>query len=365
MSYFASLNGVRFICIALVLWHHSPFFSAMEAPIPLLTRGFVGVDFFFVLSGFLITTLLLREEGRTGRISLGGFYRRRLLRIVPVYFLVISVVAIWFVVLGGRADLAPLLPYYYLFLSNFLITDIPFLSITWSLSVEEQYYLFWPLMLVLLPVMRLRAGLLLALISFFVLASAGVFGSLVLFETAHARFDLAAAGTGYAAILIGALTAIMLHSRRGFGLLYMLLGHKLAPVLAFVAVFAVLAFAPPVLLGWPNLLMHSAMALAIAAVVIREDNLLRPVLAWAPIARVGEISYGIYLYHVLTRYLVVEGLIGFGVPTEALPLWVSLIYPFATILVAEISYRTFERFFLTLKDRPTQRRKLTDRAGRF
>ena len=70
----------------------------------------MGVDFFFVLSGFLITTLLLREERHTGRISLVGFYKRRLLRIVPVYFLVVTAVSAYFVLWKGREELAPLVP---------------------------------------------------------------------------------------------------------------------------------------------------------------------------------------------------------------------------------------------------------------
>ena len=82
--FFASLDGLRCFCILLVLWHHSPAFVALDRPDGILGRGFTGVDFFFVLSGFLITTLLLREEDRDGRFSLRGFYRRRILRIVPV-----------------------------------------------------------------------------------------------------------------------------------------------------------------------------------------------------------------------------------------------------------------------------------------
>jgi peptidoglycan/LPS O-acetylase OafA/YrhL len=73
-SYFASLNGLRFLCILAVLWHHSPVNGMVQAP-QLLDRGFVRVDFFFVLSGFLTTTLLLREERRSGRMSLTAWTR--------------------------------------------------------------------------------------------------------------------------------------------------------------------------------------------------------------------------------------------------------------------------------------------------
>lgn len=148
---FSCLDGLRFFCILAVLWHHGPVHTAMADPAPILGRGFLGVDFFFVLSGFLITTLLLREEARTGYFSLRGFYWRRILRIVPVYFFVVTLCSVYYVLVRGETQYAGLVPFYYLFLSNFLVTDIPLLAPTWSLAVEEQYYLLWPLLLVALP----------------------------------------------------------------------------------------------------------------------------------------------------------------------------------------------------------------------
>lgn len=94
--HFGSLDGLRCLCIIAVLWHHAPVTEVVQQPL-LLRRGFVGVDFFFVLSGFLITTLLLREESSTGRISLRGFYFRRALRILPVYFLLVTAVILYWI----------------------------------------------------------------------------------------------------------------------------------------------------------------------------------------------------------------------------------------------------------------------------
>lgn len=148
---FGSLDGLRFLCILAVLWHHSPLTPIYLDQLQLAGRGFAGVDFFFVLSGFLITTLLLREEAEKGGFSLRGFYWRRILRIVPVYFLVVTLVAVYFIGWKGQGQWSELLPYYYLFLSNFLVGDIPLLDPTWSLAVEEQYYLIWPLTLLILP----------------------------------------------------------------------------------------------------------------------------------------------------------------------------------------------------------------------
>jgi peptidoglycan/LPS O-acetylase OafA/YrhL len=131
--HFANLDGLRFVCISMVLWHHAT--PGDLQAIQILSRGFLGVDFFFVLSGFLITTLLLREARDYGQFSLRDFYIRRALRILPVYVFVVSAVSFYYVGLKGRSDLADLVPFYYLFLSNFLTDHIPTLSITWSLSV--------------------------------------------------------------------------------------------------------------------------------------------------------------------------------------------------------------------------------------
>ena len=103
VRYFGSLDGLRCLCILMVLWHHSP---ANEPYLPtLFSRGFTGVNFFFVLSGYLITTLLLREEARKGRFSLTGFYRRRALRILPVYFLAVTVSAVFWIGIRGQDHL--------------------------------------------------------------------------------------------------------------------------------------------------------------------------------------------------------------------------------------------------------------------
>ena len=104
---FGNLDGLRFICIFMVLWHHFTPFPYLEQWMG-FRRGFLGVDFFFVLSGFLITTLLLREASQTGRISLRNFYLRRILRIVPVYFFVVTCVSAYYILVKGRTELLEL-----------------------------------------------------------------------------------------------------------------------------------------------------------------------------------------------------------------------------------------------------------------
>ena len=348
-GFFGSLNGLRCLCILLVLWHHRPNVIPEGVALPrILDRGFTGVDFFFVLSGFLITTLLLREEDRDGRFSIAGFYRRRVLRIVPVYFLVVTLCAVWWICLRGQAQWWPLPPYYYAFLANFLNDDIPLLAPTWSLSVEEQYYLIWPALMLLLT---WRPGRTLFLVGMIVLAV--LVGEKVLPElepvppTENARFLLPMGS--YAAILIGSLLAMTLHHRKGFAALWVLLGVRQAPLVLFAVLLALWQWLPQHLPGLPNLAMHGVMALILAALVVREDHVLAPVLAWGPIARIGVISYGLYLWHLIGLHMgnEVAGLLGLTGQTAG---WAALpVYLAASIVIAEVSFRWFESHFLKMK----------------
>lgn len=355
-SYFASLNGLRFLCILAVLWHHSPGNGMIQAP-QLLQRGFVGVDFFFVLSGFLITTLLLREERRSGRISLGAFYRRRALRILPAYFLLVTLMAIYWIGVKGQHELLGMVPYYYAFLANFLKGDIPLLSITWSLSVEEQYYLLWPALLTILPLaIRLRAGLLALLIGLCLLGMLGLADWLDLprLETRHASFALPA--MSYMAILCGSLLAVLLHMRAGFAGLWRLCAWRGAPLAWLAGLLAYLQLAPANLLGWPALGMDVLMALCLASLVVREDHALRPALTFAPVARIGEVSYGLYLYHLIGLHIANQAMAQAGLTGPEAGWAVTLIYPLVSILIAEASFRSLERYFLSLKPGHAPRR---------
>lgn len=344
--FFGALNGLRFLCIVAVMWHHGPARAALENPFHLWGRGFLGVDFFFVLSGFLITTMLLREEAQAGRFSLRDFYWRRVLRIVPVYFLVVTLVGSYYIFVKGESHLLEIWLYYYMFLSNFLTSDIPLLSITWSLAVEEQYYLVWPVLLLLLPVSGwVRPIVLMGAIILCVLSSAGQIGGfgIEVVETEHALWRLPAAS--YAAILLGALCAMVLHHPGGFVLVWRGLGHPMAPVGCFALLVGLLLSAPSALTGWMFFGVHLAMALCLMSLVMREDHILARPLAWRPVARIGEISYGLYLYHLIGRHVSVElgQALGLG------PWAMSVIFFLASVLIAEVSFRSFEAYFLQFK----------------
>lgn len=351
--HFASLDGLRCLCILAVMWHHSPAKGMLGEGAQILGRGFVGVDFFFVLSGFLITTLLLREEAQNGVISIRAFYWRRALRILPVYLLLVTVVSAYWILVKGQVGLAGLVPYYYGFLANFLKGDIAFLSITWSLSVEEQYYLIWPALLTILPLaMRWRLGVLAVLIGVCLLIMMGLADwlGLPVLETEHARFALP--GMSYMAILMGAALAVALHHKAGYRAMARLCAFPGAPVAMLALLLVWLQVSPVVLTGWPALVMDALMTLSLASLVIREDHALRPVMAFRPIARIGEISYGVYLYHLIGLHLAHEIVAASGVFPVSQPAgaWlVTALFPAIAIAMAELSFRTYERYFLSLK----------------
>ena len=347
-SYFGSLDGLRCLCILLVLWHHRlPLFpEGTELP-RILTRGFTGVDFFFVLSGFLITTLLLREEDRKVRFSLSDFYKRRILRIVPVYFLVVTIVSVWWIVVRGQGEWTVYVPYYFLFLSNFLETDIPMLTPTWSLAVEEQFYMAWPLLMLLLPALRWRVPLLLMLLVVIYATAEGLLPLIPVYQSEVLNVRLPSAA--YGALLLGALLAVALHHPKSFAALWGLLGCSLAPLVLFLALCVAWHFLPPVLAGWPSLVMHGLMAAILASITMREDHILTPLLRWRPLARIGVISYGLYLWHLFGLFVAYEVVVLMGI-TGLTANWIILpSYVLVSIIIAELSFRYFESFFLKLR----------------
>jgi peptidoglycan/LPS O-acetylase OafA/YrhL len=164
LRYEPALDGIRgFAVLLVVLWHYPT--DILERPFAWLKAGHLGVDVFFVLSGFLITALMLNEFDRVGRISFGGFYRRRAFRLLPALFLFLSAHVVWAILTDiptgvlspgtdARNEIASVLGAQFFvlnWLQNFGDYSITLgLGHLWSLSVEEQFYIVWPTITVLL-----------------------------------------------------------------------------------------------------------------------------------------------------------------------------------------------------------------------
>jgi peptidoglycan/LPS O-acetylase OafA/YrhL len=337
---FGGLDGLRFFCIFAVVWHHSieeiSFFRISK-------YGFLGVDLFFVMSGFLIVILLLREKEKKGNISLKSFYIRRALRIFPLYYGFLLVMVVVYTLINrdsefGRVFLSQL-PIYLSYLGNFFPVS---LGIVWSLAAEQQFYLVWPILEKnakhIIPILIVAL-----LANQFVNFQREALGVWLGIPQLNHVMD-----TTFTPILLGVGLAYLLHHASTFGYCQNLLFRKYSAVLWLISLILTLSFAPDDISGFPRLLIHCLMMLLIGSVVVNERNKLMPVLSFPPIARIGAISYGIYLFHIYALVAADKILQKINLDQE---LMVFILGFTISIVVAELSYRFYESPFLKLKNK--------------
>lgn len=336
--YFSALDGLRAISVLAVVWHHTGAASYRGV----VGRGYLGVDQFFAISGFLITTLLLREHELNGTISLRKFYARRTLRIFPLYYLVLLAYIVFSLTArrGTAATHAFIdhLPAFFTYTSNWFVGLSAGASVTfyfaWSLATEEQFYLLWPP--VLSRLLRWTSGRLFPA-GVFLLALCTV--NQFALRSRHSGLEWQILRSIATPILLGAMAALVLHSRKSFALVAPILAARLAPVAVLAALLLL------IWQGADELAIQVSMVVMVAALCIREPTYLHRILAGRPLRYIGRISYGIYLMHLLAANLV-RPVVGrqYGVS-------VYLATVFVVIIAASISYRYFERPILELKSR--------------
>ena len=338
---FGALDGLRAVSVIAVIWHHTLGMSGTSGP-AIAGKGYFGVDFFFAISGFLITTLLVREQNATGRISLRNFYVRRTLRIFPLYYatLLAYITLVGLVAVCGRntredEQFFHHLPAFFTYTSNWFVhLGDPF-YFAWSLATEEQFYLLWPPLLVAaLAIGRRRVRVPLAVLIVLVTISQGarlVADTSVVPARIPASLSLP--------ILLVAAAALMASTPRGFALLGCVLGRSWsAPAMALLLVIA-LEFVTQ------QQVIQCLMVAVVVSVCLAERTPLHPLLQWRPLAFVGVISYGVYLLHMLSANAVRAVMHQtYGVLVFAATL--------ATVIaVAYLSFRYFETRLLKLKRR--------------
>ena len=273
-SYFPALDGVRAICILLVMFNH------VHEPVPFGLQGRIGVDIFFVLSGFLITTLLLREKERHGNVSLKGFYTRRFFRIVPVYALVVAIYLCIVLVMHDAErwrEFKSGLPYLLTFMQEYRpATTGVMLGHAWSLGIEEKFYLAWPLLVVALFPFRRRT-----------VALALLLGVGILFLPPMLS-------RSYGGLLLGSLLAIVLAKSSSASLSSLL---PRVPTTA-AALLVAAGYLGMTLYGLAVLFFSACVTLLIGTLVLRQ-SWLRTLLEGRWIVTCGKRSYAMYLIHVL------------------------------------------------------------------
>ena len=348
-----ALDGLRAAAIALVMASHAP------APFPAgRFPGDLGVTLFFVLSGFLITRLLLREWDATGDLSLRAFLTRRVLRIFPAYYAFLAVWLVAAVLLHKPSEPAHVA-------AGFTYTVNYYQAITgraagliahaWSLAVEEQFYLLWPPLLLLL--LRRggprRAGVLLAAAIVavgawrcYLLLGAGA-GPVYVYNAFDTRFD---------ALATGCLLAVLLRDPRIVPGVRAIGGSAWMPALTAVAVLAPHVRAPLPFRYGPGFSLDAILcAVLLAQVLAVGGEGAWRVLSWRPVRWIGALSYSLYLYHLLVE----QAVLALDIPAWLrLPLWLA-----ASFAVAAASYYAIEKPFLRLKDRFAGGRAARDRAS--
>lgn len=368
--YFKGLHGLRFFAALAVIVTHTELIKGQmnydyyyESSKLVFELGGLGVIFFFVLSGFLITYLLLVEKKQEGTIRVKDFYMRRILRIWPLYFII---------VLAGFFILPFLhfmdVPYFKLFTNQFNITNLllfllmlpnlafilfnplPHIGHTWSIGVEEQFYLIWPWVVrrsknILLVLVLIIVGLIGLKISILILFKVFPGSNLIrVVKVFFAMFKIES-------MAIGGIGAWMVFEHRYLARLlnnYILVG-------SFVLAGTLIYFSPTSLQDGIFLIYSVLFLLIILNISLNPNSLIR--LENKLFRMLGRISYGIYMYHMIAIAMVLGVLRAVRFPVRNA--WFSQLVLYTasiglSVLMAWLSYRYLETGFLKLKSKFTR-----------
>jgi peptidoglycan/LPS O-acetylase OafA/YrhL len=343
LAHIPAFDGIRAVAlIAMLLFHGG---------ISWMPGGALGVDVFFVLSGFLITALLVREYDRNGRISLKQFYIRRVRRLLPAIVVVLIFVGIvWGLLLKAKSPMVrgdELSTLFYVANWRFALTGQGYfesftapspLRHCWSLAVEEQFYLIWPLVVILLiskrrSIVRWAYALVgLAFLATLFQSLAGVWTDRLYYGTDTRAIPLllgSAIGAWYARRPEDAVLSTRAKTA------WQLAGFVGAAGMAYS--FTVVHGSSEALYRGGFVFVAATVAILMGAVALVPHGWLAPLLSWQPLRYLGVISYGVYLWHWPLFLLITHERTGLGVPAL---LFVRLT---VSVAVAMVSYHLLEQ----------------------
>jgi len=356
---YPNLNSLRFIAASLVILHHIELYKSLFGlknywNIPFFqVIGKLGVVLFFVLSGFLITSLLLHEKDLKGNISIKNFYLRRVLRIWPLYYLIVFLgffvyPYIPFFDIPDKIIFPNVLtnrfPNIFYFLTIFanvgipIYGEVPYTSQTWSIATEEQFYLFWPFIFILFPKksIRIMAAI---IVGYWIIKYLLNYTNLPLI---NGRTQEILKGFIFYfninCMALGGIFAVLIHNKNLF---INILFEKKVFYLSVITTILLLIFG--VNFGFFHYDIY-AFLFAIIIVNLACNDQFQMILENRITNYLGSISYGIYMYHFVALTIAIRTAIYFDV------LWI--IYPITfilTFIISHFSYQYFENYFLKLK----------------
>lgn len=343
IGYMPYLDGLRGLAVLAVIVYH-----AMPTALP---GGFIGVDVFFVLSGFLITLLLLKEYDRAGRISLKNFYARRALRLLPALVLLLATYLLLSVLLSWNVterlwDALLVICYSVNWTRAYELRVPKHLGHTWSLSIEEQFYLIWPLLLLCLlryTSCRLKLARLIfcgALLAWLLRVGLYFGGSTP--ERVYNGLD-----TRADSLLLGCALGTFIScrtlssSKQARETLRLVAGGALVGL----ALFLLHAHWWSSLTALLGLFLVPLLSLAvIASLMNSEQSLIRSVAEQPVIVWIGQLSYGLYLWHYFVFHVI-------RATTDFSDLQVLVVGSGISLAAASLSFYLLERPCLRLKKR--------------
>lgn len=347
-SYMVQLDSLRFFAITLVTIEHWLYTSFLNKIMP---TGFLGVRLFFVLSGFLITLIILKGKQKANlnlhykkRDFLKSFYIRRFLRIFPIYYLSLAVL---FII--NFSTVRELIGWHLTYTSNiFYFINQGLYGIEthfWTLASEEQFYLIWPLLLLITPRKHI-----LKVILFFI--GVGVFSRIILLYSGF-NYILTVPFTTFDSFGIGGIIAYVFLNRKDHVDLFLSWRRNLLwGINLFIFIIVLLIPLPYDRTNFLYKILLSATSsvffawLIMKAAVGFKTGLIKKILEFRPIVYIGKISYGFYIFHVFVQY-------AFSKVVLVLPenMFRYVLFYAATVMLATISWFFFEKPINNLKNR--------------
>ncbi len=348
-NHYASLDGLRGIAILLVILSHFGI-NVILRPFNLKIESSIGVHIFFVISGFLITSLLIKEKLESGKIGISNFYKRRALRILPLtylYLVVLICISIFYIPMSTKLDLV----YSFLFLKNLPIPNERFTAHLWTLSVEWQFYIFLPILLFL------------SIDYFFVIALfvVSIFPIISILNHSYPSllphsfpFNYVIKMVNYTfwkgpiILMIGSVAAILT-----FKGITIFKASRLNYFLSFFILLLAIIISSKKTLVYHKYMSEYLSAILFAFVIVinvQSTNFLSAILNNRLLKKIGVLSFSIYIWQ--------ELFIGkwFWIPwlkwINSYPFWVVVLAKLILILpIAYFSYYFLERPFLRMKGR--------------